>query len=336
VGSAGAVRPARVGFVGAGGVARRHAATLRGFEDAVVRAVADPDEGRASALAAQSGAAGVYPSFLDMLEVEELDALYVCVPPFAHGPPELAAVAAGIPLFVEKPIAIDLAVAETVAAAIADQDGKLVTATGYHWRNLDTLDRAQDLLRDRPPRLLAGRWLDKVPPPGWWQRRDRSGGQIIEQATHAIDLARALAGEVVQVFAADARTDRPGFPDCDVQDVSAATLRFASGAVGTLACTCLLGWKHRAGMEVFGDGLVVELTEEALVVDVGTGPTVHPARGDAKVQVDRDFIDAVRGRRNVVRAPYQEALRTQRVAWALARSAEELRPIELEAVGRRG
>lgn len=328
-------RPSRVGFVGAGNVARRHAATLRGFDDVVVRSVADLDERQAADFAARSGATGVYPGFPEMLEAEELDALYVCVPPFAHGPPELAAVAAGLPLFVEKPIAIDLATAEKVAAAIGDAED-LVTATGYHWRNLDTLDQAQRLLRDRPPRLLAGFWLDKVPPPAWWQRRELSGGQVVEQATHAIDLARALAGEVVQVFAADALTPRPDFPGCDVPDVSAATLRFDGGAVGTLASTCLLGWKHRAGVQVFADGLAMELTEEELVVDDGDGPTARPARGDAKVRVDRDFIDAVRGRRNAVRVPYQEALRTHRVACALARSADEGRPVELEPVGRHG
>jgi predicted dehydrogenase len=269
-----------------------------------------------------------------MLDLEELDALYVCVPPFAHGAPELAAVEAGLPFFVEKPIAIDLSTAEAIAEAVRDRD--LVTAAGYHWRNMDTFDRALELLRSRPPRLLAGCWLDKVPPPPWWQRRASSGGQIVEQATHAIDLARALAGEIVQVFAADARTDRPCFPDCDVNDVSAATLRFASGAVGTLTSTCLLGWKHRAGVQVFGDGLAMELTEESLVVDTGTGPATHPARGDAKVLVDRDFVDAVRGGPGAVRVPYEEALRTHRVACALARSAEQGRPVDLELVDSHG
>jgi predicted dehydrogenase len=326
--------PSRIGFVGAGSVAKRHVATLLGFDDVVVQAVADPDGERARSLAALCGAAGVYESFLDMFDLEELDALYVCVPPFAHGAPELAAAAAGLPFFVEKPIAIDRATAEAVAEAVRERE--VLTATGYHWRNLDTLDRALELLRSRPPRLLAGWWLDKVPPPPWWQRRDSSGGQIIEQATHAIDLARVLCGEVAQVFAADARTDRPAYPGCDVHDVSAATLRFSSGAVGTLASTCLLGWKHRAGVQVFGDGMAMELTEEALVVDTGSGPAVHPARGDAKVLVDRDFLDVVRGRRSVVRVPYEDALRTHRVACALARSAEEGRPVDLEPMANHG
>ena len=333
---------ARVGFVGAGNVARRHVATLLGLGDVEVAAVADPDVERARALTARAGASrrpgpsnaiAVYGSHLDMLEREDLDALYVCVPPFAHGPPELAAAEAGLPLFVEKPIAIDLGTADTIAAAV--QRRGLVTAAGYHWRNLDTFQRALELLRERPARLVLGCWLDKVPPVGWWCRRDGSGGQIVEQATHAIDLARALVGEVTQVYAAEARTERAAFPGADVNDVSAATLRFASGAVGSLSSTCLLGWKHRASVQVFGDGLALELSEEALVVDTGSGPLARPARGDAKVRVDRDFIDAVKGGPNRVRVPYQEALRTHRVACALARSAEEGRPVDLTLAGAR-
>jgi predicted dehydrogenase len=321
----------RVGFVGAGNVARRHVATLLSLGDVEIAAIADPDAGRARALAAAAGGAAVYANHLDMLERKRLDALYVCVPPFAHGPAELAAVEAGLPLFVEKPIAIDLDTAETIAGAVADRG--LVTAAGYHWRNLDTFERALELLRERPARLVLGCWLDKVPPVSWWCRRDGSGGQMVEQATHAIDLARALAGEVVGVYAAEARTERAAFPDADVSDVSAATLRFAGGAVGSLSSTCLLGWKHRAGVQVFGDGLALELTEEALVVDDGSGPLTRPARGDAKVLVDRDFIDAVKGGPNRVRVPYGEALRTHRVACALARSAEEGRPVDLTLEG---
>jgi predicted dehydrogenase len=326
----------RVGFVGAGNVARRHVATLLGLGDVEVAAVADPDIERARALAAHADASrrpgpgngtAIYDRHLDMLEREDLDALYVCVPPFAHGPPELAAVEAGLPLFVEKPIAIDLDTAERIAAAVCGRG--LVTAVGYHWRNLEVVERALKLLRERPARLVVGSWLDKVPPVGWWCRRDRSGGQIVEQATHAIDLARALVGEVTQVYAAEARTERAAFPDADVNDVSAATLRFSSGAVGSLSSTCLLGWKHRASVQVFGDGLALELSEEALVVDTGSGPRAWPDRGDAKVRVDRDFIDAVKRGRNRVRVPYQEALRTHRVACALARSAEEGTPVDL-------
>lgn len=316
----------RVGILGAGVIAHRHAGVLAGFPDVDVRAVADPNLERAEELAVRLGAAA-YVSHLDMLDAEGLDALYICVPPFAHGPPERAAIDAGLPFFVEKPLAVDLVTAEAIATAVADHG--LVTAAGYQWRYLDTFERAQELLAGNPARLALTYWLDAVPPPPWWVHRSLSGGQIVEQATHALDLARVLVGEVVKVQAVSARTERAAFPRADVDDVAAATLRFQTGAVGSISSTCLLSWKHRAGIHLVCEGMVIELSEPEMAVHLGDGPVVHRAQADTKVLVDRDFIDAVQGRPDRIRVPYQEALRTHRLACALVQSAEEGRPVEL-------
>ena len=316
----------RIAFVGAGAVAARHATALQTFDDAHVVAVADPLVERADELAAGWGAA-VYSDVRDMLERARPDALYICVPPFAHGEPEAAALDAGVPFFVEKPLACDLETAEAIAAAVARTG--LITATGYHWRYLDTVERAAALLRERPPRLVLGFWLDKVPPPAWWSMRANSGGQVIEQATHLLDVARILVGEVEEVSAISARTPRIDYPDADVDDVSAATLRFAGGAVGTLAATCLLRWKHQAALQLFADGLAVEVTETDLTIESGDGAFREVPQVDAKTQSDRVFLDAIRSGENHVRTAYPEALRTHRLACAVAQSAEERRPIVL-------
>jgi myo-inositol 2-dehydrogenase/D-chiro-inositol 1-dehydrogenase len=99
-------------------------------------------------------------------------------------------------------------------------------------------------------------------------------------------------------------------------------LRFAGGAVGTLAATCVLGWKERAGLDVFADGLSLSITENALVVRDADGTrTVDSDPESARVAVDRAFIDAVRGTGSDVRVPYAEALRTHALALAVAQSA---------------
>ena len=54
------------------------------------------------------------------------------------------------------------------------------------------------------------------------------------------------------------------------------------------------------------------------------------ARGDPFVREDRDFVDAVQGRPNRIRAPYAEALRTHRLVMAAARSAREGRFLRVE------
>ena len=289
----------RVGLIGAGFAAGLHAGSL----------------------AARVGARA-YPDHRRMLEAEALDAVYVCVPPFAHGPPELDTLAHGLPLFVEKPIAIDVATAERVAAEVARRG--VVTATGYHWRYLDTVERAAELLAANPCRLLLGWWLDKAAGPDWWLRQAGSGGQLVEQTTHLFDLARCLVGEITSVNAQGGRFPRRSDVRAgDVLDVSTATLRFASGAVGSVSSSCLLRRGHRIGLELVCEGLVVGLTETTLTVDDGYTRQVVTATRDARAAADRDFLAAVAGQPAAIRAPYAEALASHRIALAAATAARD-------------
>jgi predicted dehydrogenase len=310
-------------MVGAGGVARRHARVLSGLPDVQLVGVTDVVAAAAESLGAAYGAP-VFPGVGELLEAG-LDAAYVCVPPFAHGPAERAIVAAGVPLFVEKPIALDRDIADEIAALIAQRS--LITAVGHHWRYMAIVEHARALLRGRPIRLVTGTWLDKVPPVAWWPQAARSGGPVVEQAAHVLDLARHLAGEVAEVFAMGSGTP-PDVPGADVDGATAATLRFASGAVGTLAATCVLGWKERAGLEVYADGLALSLTETGLAVrDAEDAYTVDSDPDTARVAVDRAFIDAVRGAGDDLRVPYAEALGTHALALAVAESAATGRPV---------
>jgi predicted dehydrogenase len=371
----------RIGMVGAGAVAARHARTLLAMDGVEVAGVADPALERARELADEVGAA-VYPNHMELLDAERLDALYICVPPFAHGPPELAAIDAGLPFFVEKPVAIDEPTATSIATRLAGRP--LVTCTGYHWRWLDIFDRAAELLADRPARLVQCSWLDKVPPPTWWLRRDGSGGQTVEQTTHVLDVARGLAGEVAEVHAFASRAAAPSvhqtapahqaapsrptsrsagprtgrvadggnkgaglstgpaeapaevpagapaeaaLPGADIAEVSVASLQFASGAVGTVASTCLLPRLHRAGVQVVADGLSLELSETELLVELDGRRSDYRADADARPRPDRDFVAAVRGGPDRIRVPWAEAYRTHLLACAITRSAEERRPL---------
>ncbi|MGC4838428.1 Gfo/Idh/MocA family protein [Micromonospora vinacea] len=311
------MRNCRVGLVGAGGVAQRHARVLAGFDDVELVGVTDVAPEAAAALAAQHG--GRACADVAELLAAGLDAVYVCVPPFAHGPAEEAVIEAGVPMFVEKPVAVDLGTAERIADLVAQRG--LRTAVGHHWRYLSVLDQARDLLADRPVRMVSGAWLDKVPPVAWWSLRDRSGGPVVEQAAHVLDLIRVLAGEVSEVTAYGNGTPPP-VDGADIDSVTTAALRFANGAVGTLSAACVLGWKHRAGLEILADGLALAITEDGLSIRDADGERHLPADPDAaRVAVDRAFVDAVRGIGDDVRVPYAEALATQRLALAVADSA---------------
>jgi predicted dehydrogenase len=315
----------RIGIVGAGFIASRHVDALSAVEGVAVVGVADPQEERATRLADRAGARP-YRDWRQRLDAEELDALYVCVPPFAHGPVEEAAVDRRLPLFVEKPLALDLPTAERLAARIAGAG--LLTAVGYHWRYLDTLERARELLAAAPARLVLGTWLDRAPRVDWWARQAGSGGQTVEQATHLFDVARVLVGEVVAGSAVGGRSaEGPG----DILDTCTAAVRFETGAVGTFSNTCLLPRGGRIGVELVGPGLGLWLTEHALVVSDRDGEHGVERAVDPLEREDRAFVAAVRGEGDDVRAPYAEALRTHRLVTAVADAAAAGGTLDLPA-----
>jgi len=319
----------KVGFVGAGGVAMRHARHLAQLKDVRVVAVTDPNAAAAQSFAETTDAAVA--TDLDELIKTSPDAVYVCVPPHAHGAIEEQLLDAGIAMFVEKPLAMDLPTADRIAATA--RKAGVVTAVGHHWRYSPAVDLVRDLLAGRPVRLVTGSWIDRVPPVPWWSKRALSGGQIVEQAVHVLDLIRLLCGDVVEVDAY-ANSAPPATPGADVDGATVAILKLQSGAVGSVAAACCVDWKHLAGLELHADGLSVTIREDDISAKTPQGivrRSLQPE--DAKQAADRAFIDAVVGNgsaRSGILVDYDEALRTHELACAIATSAAHHRPVRLD------
>lgn len=332
----------RLGFVGTGDRAFEEMRDLVGMPDVVLAGFCDVAADRcAAALArvnavlAESGRPPIdVPFFADVREMCEavpLDGVYVSVPPFAHGPVEHAILDGGRALFVEKPVALDPGMAREIAAH-ARQAG-VVTAVGYQLRYFPGILRARELLQGRTVGLCIANRFGGVPGAPWWRVQSRSGGMLIEQHTHGVDLLRFLAGEVETVYAqADTRllADLPGL---DIADVNAATLRFASGAVGTIANSCALV----DGLRLPGaDGLYILAQGLALALH-GTGGTAHfdggaredlPGGGGGNAAMNAAFVHALRtGDRSRILSDYDDGLRTFEVTHAAHRSAVEGRVV---------
>ena len=323
--------PLRVAVVGTGFIAGRHLRALGARPDVEVVAVADADADRARSAAGPLGATA-YDDGLALLARERLDAVWLCVPPFAHGPLEHACLDRGLPFFVEKPLAADLDTATALDERLRSEP--VTTAVGYHWRSLDVVAQAAELLRGRSLQLVTGTWLDGTPAAPWWARRDRSGGQVLEQTTHLLDLARVLAGEVEAVTAVETHTARSAFPDATVPTASTSVLRFRSGAVGTVSSSCVLHRRHRVALSVVAEGIALEVVERGLDdhelrVVSADGEQVVQSDQDPIATEDAEFLDALRGG-PPPRVPYAEALRTHELAWAVDRSAREGRSVQLD------
>ncbi len=316
----GAVPTLRVAMVGAGGFAARHLEVLD--REPGVEVVGHVSRALAGAEAQARRFGGrAFGDVEELLGRERVDAAWITVPPHAHGAIEHALIAAGVPFFVEKPLSADRATAEAIGRAVADAG--LIAAAGYHWRALDTMAELRARLAAGPPvAMVTGSWHSSTPPPSWWWTQARSGGQFVEQATHLLDLARHLLGEAVLTHAVADRRERPSFPEADVADVSAATLRFDAGALGVFTATCVLGASARVELQLMREGELITVTQGSVVYDDGRERREVRVTGDPVATEDRAFLEALRsGDRSVLVCDYADALRTHALAHEVAAAA---------------
>jgi myo-inositol 2-dehydrogenase / D-chiro-inositol 1-dehydrogenase len=223
----------RVGVVGAGWIARDHRRVLDSLAEAQLAAVCDIDLERAGELAAGTDA-HVYQDWRDMLDREDLGALLICIPPRYHAEPAVAALTAGLPVYLEKPIARTPEDAAPIVA-VAEQSGT-VCAVGYQWHALDLLGDLPGLLAGQQIGALVGTSIGPTQSRPWFVDRRAGGGNLLERGSHHLDLARAVAGEVATVQAAGGRVRLArGAGDAgDIDDAITMLLQHASGALTTI------------------------------------------------------------------------------------------------------
>lgn len=316
----------RVGFVGAGGVANAHMNLLESMQDVQIVSIADSDPERAEA-AALLHVAKPHTNAIDMLEDDCLDAVYFCTPPFAHGEAEILAAKKGIHIFVEKPVAIDMESANRMLDAITKSG--VVNAVGYHWRYQSISDRAKSIIRHKDVGMVQGYWMGGAPGIKWWGKMEKSGGQIVEQTTHIFDLARYLCGEISEVYAVCSVRALKDLPDFDIYDVSAVTIKFESGAVGSVASTCMLGLPYTVGLHLILKDMVLEIHGDLKVIEPGH-TEVFTMYENPMLALNRSFIEAVMtGDRSGIRSTYADAVKTLEATLACNVSAVSGMPVKI-------
>jgi predicted dehydrogenase len=328
--------PLRVAVVGAGQVAARHVDAFAAHADTSVVAVADPLLDRAEALASRTDGRA-YADFEAMLDVEDVDAVCVCVPHDLHLDVARAAVAADAHLLMEKPIATTLDDADQMIALVGGAG--LTMMIGFVHRFRQEVLEAKRLV-DEGALGTPATALDKfcslggAHPPGWvWDRARAGGGVLMYGGIHAVDRILWLLDTTAEtVYArAHAYTDRGG----DVEDGLVAVLSLANGVTATLFENSPPygrpgGWET----ELFGsDGAVrvrtgewCELTSLERSVTVQSRDELHFHR-----EVE-EFVAAIREQREPS-VPASTGRTTLQVACAIYESARTGAPVDVASVG---
>ena len=253
----------KVGILGAGFIAGVHVRSLRSIKGVEIAAICDSAEEKASRLA-ESVDPGppVFTEFARMLESVEIDALYICLPPFAHAGEVEAAAARGIHLFLEKPLGLDTRRARSMVRAIESAGVK--SQVGFQMRfqqGVKALKKAVDAGEAGKPVLFTGRYWTRMDGPPWWRDRSRSGGQILEQVIHIYDMACHFMGEAMPEKSEGhlANVIHQASADYTIEDLSVGLVRHPGGAASVITgCNAVLEGNYIADFRIVYENAVLD------------------------------------------------------------------------------
>ena len=275
-----------VGVVSLGWMGRLHARSYRSVSErfpelgveARLVAAADPVEEAQRAAVEDLGFERAYADYHELLADPEVDVVSICSPNFLHAEIALAAVEAGKPFWIEKPMGVSAQQARTVAQA-AEAAG-LVTAVGFNYRHTPAIEYMRELVRTgalgRVTNVRA--WLiadynsSPLGPLTWRASREKAGAGVVpDLMSHGADLAQYVIGRIASVTAVTDTfiTERPvptklglghsGFEigeetgPVENEDYVSMLVRFDNGVLGTMESSRVsVGPRAEYVVEVYG------------------------------------------------------------------------------------
>jgi predicted dehydrogenase len=323
----------RIGFIGAGGIARAHMKWLADIPEAQVVALSEPNpEAIAQMVAAypETCQLPVFADYRQMLAKVELDAVEIHTPHMLHHQQGVDVLAAGKHLLMEKPFACSVRHAQQLIEA--GRGKVLMVSYQRHFQGpyLYVRDQIQKgaLGSIQFVAALQSQGWKRATAGSWRQAKALSGGgQINDSGSHLIDIllwTTGLAAESVHAYMQNY--------DCEVDIDSALSMRFTNGAQGTISIVgdSPMWWEEfsvwgSAGVLLYRNGKILQ---RAFGASEMTEVTDLPGSSTP----DRNFVDAILGR-DVVRVPPECGLRVIELTEAAWRSAELGRAVRVEELG---
>lgn len=282
-------------------------------------------------LAAQHGGA-VFPSSETILKSSDIDAVILATPHSQHASQVIAAAQAGKHVFVEKPLALDVASAREAARVCEER--KRILAVGHNRRLMPGMRKIRELL----PRLgktihveahYSGDLMMRLPAGHWRIRRaEMPAAGMAPMGLHMVDTVQWLLGPIARVCAIVKR-QADWTNGADVDDTCAALFELESGATGTLASH--LAARTTVDLRLYGAHARLEARgDPQIVTRFPAIVTVHPTQGSEeawKFEGDESVVAELAAFADActARAPYpiavEEAIRNVAVMQAIEASS---------------
>ena len=320
----------RIGFIGAGGIARAHVRRLDDVPEAEIVAMAEPSQASIQQMIKAhpaTAACRFYDDYQEMLDKEALDAVQIHTPHTLHFPQAMDVLDRDLPLLLEKPM---VTTTEHALALLEKAQGKVL---GISYQR--HYDPTYLYVKDKIEQGALGKiqFIAALQSQGWYRgtkgkwRQDPAlsgGGQLNDSGSHLIDIMFWTTDlEPDEVYA------KMEYYDSLVDIDSAITVHFAGGAQGTIS---IIGdspfwWED---FSIWGsDGAILYRNKQLYFQQLGGD--MHAIEDDelpAGSDPDRNFINAILGR-EAIGAPPECGLKVIRFSEAAWQSAREGHPIKI-------
>lgn len=270
------------GIIGCGMISRFHARAIADIKGAKLVACFDSFPASADKLAAETGCRA-YHSLDKMLADPDVDIVTIGTPSGAHLEPAVAAARAGKHVIVEKPLEITLKRCDKIIAECEKAGVKLSTVFPSRF-HAPTAEIKKAIDAGRFGKLTLGdayvKWFrtqayyDSGAWRGTWELD--GGGALMNQAIHSVDLLTWLMGPVTEIRAFTATLAHERIA---VEDSAVASLKFASGALGTIEASTAAYPGYLKRIEIHGSTGTAVMEEE----DIKTWDFAKAIKHDAAI-----------------------------------------------------
>jgi len=331
----------RIGIVGAGAVVQvAHLPALRKIKGVEVTAICDSDLPKARAIGQRHGDMDAFDDIEDLLGSGTVDAVAICTPNHMHEAHVQAALAAGVHVLVEKPLAMNTAGAQKVLRMAEKRDQVLMVGMNHRYR--PDAQAVRSFVQSGElgeVTSVRGSWHVFKPARamlGWRRKMELSGGgAMLDLGLSMLDLSLWLAGKLTPVRVS-AVLERPDRKDA-VEEAGSAFVVCEEGAAIFLDVT----WHHVGEGERFGVGIrgtkgsaginPLHVWKEMHGAPMDVTPTGGGSRESQFTAAFRaewaHFLAAIRGE---ARAPdLQEQIVLHRIVDAIYKSASDGRDVSL-------
>lgn len=188
-----------LGIIGAGRIGKMHAENIANYANVKLKSISDIYIDHIKDWASELGVEKVLTDYRDVINDEEIDAIFVCSSTSTHAEIIIAAAKKGKHIFCEKPISFSLTETQEILQVVKKYNVKLQVGFNRRFdRNFSKIQKSVENGLIGAPHIVKITSRDPAPPPAEYVAN--SGGLFFDMAIHDYDMARYLANsEVVEI-----------------------------------------------------------------------------------------------------------------------------------------